>query len=79
MIKKEELLQRINAVLELEKRITPLLNKHVSSSLFFSGLGKDERDAIVEGLQGIVINKTKHLDILNGIKDGITKGKKDVY
>lgn len=79
MIKKDKLLVKIGAVTELEKRIIPLLNKHVSSSLFFSGLEKAERDAMVDGLQNIVINKTKHLDILNGIKDEITKGHSDVY
>ena len=79
MIKKDKLLKQIDAVTDLEKRLIPLFNKHISTSLFFSGLGEKERDSIKEQFQKIAISKTKHLEVLAGIKNEVTKGKNDVY
>jgi hypothetical protein len=79
MIQKDKLSKQIDKLIDLEKRTIPLLNKHVSSSLFFSNLKKDERNKIVEYFQNMAITKTKHIDILNSIRDELMKGKKDVY
>lgn len=79
MIEKGKLSRHINDIIEAKKRLIPLLNRHVSSSLLFSGLKGSDRDAIVEKFQGIVITQAKHIEILNGVKDEIEKGKKDVY
>lgn len=79
MIKKDKLLRQLDTAIKSEERLIPLLNKHVSSSLFFSGLKENERKAIVERLQKIVLTETKHIELLNGIKDEITKGKNNVY
>ena len=43
MIKKANLLGKIDVLLDLDKGIVPLLNKHISSSLFFSVLKESER------------------------------------
>lgn len=79
MIKKEKVLNQIGILADSEKRLIPLLNRHVSSSLFFSGLDKRESDAIIERFQNIVLTCTKHVETLNGIKEEISKGKNDVY
>ena len=79
MIKKDKLSNQIGKLIDLEQGIIPLLNKHVSASLFFSNLKKNDREEIVEYFQNTVIAKTKHIEILNGIKDDIMKGKRDVY
>ena len=79
MVKKDKLLHQIDKLIDLEKRIIPLLNKHISSSLFFSNLKEDDRKIMAENLQNIAIIKTKHLDVLNSIKDETTRGKSDVY
>ena len=79
MIKKDKLTRQIDAIIDSKKRIIPLLNKHISSSLFFSGLKPEERNAIIERFQNIVITQTKHMEILRGIKDEMAKGKSNVY
>ena len=55
MIKKDKLLNQINMLIDLEKRLIPLLNRHISSSLFFSGLKESDRDAVLERFQNIVM------------------------
>jgi len=79
MIKKEKLLGSIESVIEIQKNLVPLLNKHISSSLIASGLKKGDQTAIAETLQKIAVTKTKHIDMLNDIKAEIKKGKNDVY
>jgi len=79
MIKKANLLGKIDVLLGLDKGIAPLLNKHISSSLFFSVLKGSEQKAILDSFQKMVVTKTKHIEALNGIRNEIAKGKSDVY
>ena len=79
MIKKDNLLRQINELITLEKSLVPLLNKHISASLLFSNLKEDERKELVATFQKLVIAKTRHIEILNGVRDEVTRGTKDVY
>lgn len=79
MIQKDRLVHKIDAIIDSKKRLIPLLNKHISSSLFFSGLKPEERNAVIERFQNIVITQTKHMETLKEIKDEVAKGKSDVY
>lgn len=79
MIKQEKLLDQINELMSLEKSLIPLLNKHMSASLFFSNLKESEQEKIKGYFQNLVIAKTKQIDILNGVKDEVARRKKDVY
>ena len=79
MIKKDKLLTQLSKLIELEKSLVPLLNKHISSSLFFSNLEKSKQKEIAEHFQKLVIAKKGHIEILNGIKSEVTRREKDVY
>lgn len=79
MLKKDKLLKHIEAIINSKKRLIPLLNKHISSSLFFSDLKPEQRKKIIDDLQNIVIIQIKHQELIKGIKEEITKGKNDVY
>ena len=79
MIKKDKLLKQLNKLIELEKSLIPLLNKHISSSLFFSNLEKGKQKEIVEHFQKLVITKKSHIEILDGIKSEVSRREKDVY
>ena len=79
MIRKEKLLKQLELLENFEKRVVPLLNKHISSSLFFSELKGAERNSILEKFQGITVAQEKHIEILGQVRDEILKGKKDVY
>jgi hypothetical protein len=79
MIKKDNLLKKLESLAALEKSKNPLLNRHISSSLFFSELKPEERKSILGRFQEISIAQAKHLEIISQIKEEISKGKKDVY
>ena len=79
MIKKEKLVKELESLVNLGKSKDPLINRHISSSLFFSELKPQERKAVLERFQEISIAQAKHLEILTQIKEEILKGKKDVY
>ncbi len=79
MIRTEELLKQLELLVTLVKKAAPLLNKHISSSLFFSELTDDERNEIIERFQDISVAQAKHIEILDQIRNEALKGKKDVY
>lgn len=79
MIKKENLLAKLKELIETEKVLVPLLNRHISSALFFSGLDKKEQEDLKERFQSMVITQTQHIEALGRIKEDVEKGKSDVY
>jgi len=79
MIKEDKLLKQIEELVRLEQSFIPLLNKHLSAAMFFSNLKKPDRENIIEYFQKLVIAKTKHIEILSGVKAEIARRQKDVY
>jgi len=79
MIKKDKLLKQVEELVGLEQSLVPLLNEHLSAAMFFSNLKKDDRENIVEYFQKLVVARTKHIEILNGIKAEIVRRQRDVY
>ncbi len=79
MISKIKILKEIDKVLEAEKRLLPLLNRHISSSLFYSDLNKEDREKIVDFFQSQVVRQSKHIDVLSEIRDELNEGGEGVY
>jgi abortive infection bacteriophage resistance protein len=79
MIKKEKLLRGIDSVMDIQKQLVPLLNKHVSASVFFSGLPGKDKEKIAQRFQEMAVIHTKHMDTLKSIKEEIIKGGDRVY
>jgi len=79
MIRKSELVKKIGTIIELEKSLIPLLNRHLTSTLFFSSLKAEERSAIIERFKKAAITQSKHINTLNDILEEAKKGKNDVY
>lgn len=79
MIKKERLLKQLNKLLDMEKNLVPLLNRHVASSLEFSGLGDTEREEFNARLQEMARIHVRHVEELTIIKTRIAEGDIDVY
>ena len=79
MIKKETLLKKIAGVLEIEERIIPLLDKHVSSSLSFSSLSAEDKEAIPVYLRGKVETQKRHVEMLKEIIGYIKESDDNVY
>ena len=79
MIKKERLIQQIESLIGLEKSAIPMLNRHISSALFFSELQSKERNMILENLQKMSIARSKHLEVLVQLKEDILNSKSHVF
>jgi len=79
MIEKKELLRQIDILLKQKARLIPLLNRHISSAVFFSYLKEKEQKIILDYFQNMVIRQQQHIEILNGIKEEIKQGDKDVF
>lgn len=79
MIRKNNLLNKLNQLLELERRLVPLLDKHLSTSLGFSQLSKDEHDLSLDFLKNRVNLQKKHIQLIEGIKKEIEDSGQNVY
>jgi hypothetical protein len=79
MIRKNNLSNKLNQLLELEGRLIPLLNKHLSASLGFSQLNKDEHDLSLDFLKRRVNLQKKHVQLIESIKKEIENSEQNVY
>ncbi|MDD3087315.1 MAG: hypothetical protein PHP89_01985 [Candidatus Omnitrophica bacterium] len=79
MIKKALLLSQLKDLIENEKMLVPLLNRHISSALFFSGIDTKEQEKIKERFQAMVLTQTQHVEALLRIKEDVEGGSGDVY
>ena len=79
MIKKKILLERIQKLIDLEKSLIPILNKHVAASMGQSGIKKEDVDRVVQNFKQFSVIQSQHVDILSAIRDDISKGSSDVY
>jgi len=79
MISKQNLLKQIDALRDLKKRVVPLLDQHVATAISFSGLKEDDQNIITEKLRDMVAEQTKHITLLDGIKNAVEKGDINAY
>ncbi|MFO8053326.1 MAG: hypothetical protein R6U54_05175 [Candidatus Omnitrophota bacterium] len=79
MIRKDKLLKKLDQLQELESRLIPLLDKHLSASLDFSQLPKEERDKTLGFLKSRVAMQKKHIQLIKSIKEELTESEKNVY
>ncbi|MCF7871186.1 MAG: hypothetical protein K9L95_04270 [Candidatus Omnitrophica bacterium] len=79
MIRKNNLLNKLDRLLELERRLIPLLDKHLSTSLDFSRLSKGDRDLSLDFLKSRVNLQKKHIQLIESIKKEIEESKQNVY
>jgi len=79
MISKQNLLKEIDALLNLKERLTPLLNQHILTAISFSELKKDDQNMITEKFKNMAAEQVKHKQLLNGIKNSVTRGSGNAY
>jgi len=79
MIKREELLLQLQSLIEQEKMLIPLLNRHISSALSFSGIDPLSQSKLKERLQSMVITHAQHLKSLSRIEEDVEGGSRSVY
>lgn len=79
MIRKDKIIKKLDKLKELEKRLIPLLDKHLSTSLDFSQLGKEDRDKILEFLKNRAGMQKKHIQLIESINKELTESDKNVY
>lgn len=79
MIAKKKLLHKIQEVIETKNGAIPLLDKHISASLNFSGLDPGLVQNIREKFQAWMILQRKHVEILKEMAEDIQKRREDVF
>jgi hypothetical protein len=77
-MKVEIFLKEIKTLTQLEKSIIPLVNRHISSSLFFSDMKPAERSVVLTTFQNMAVIQSKHVEILEVIAQAVAKKDKDV-
>jgi hypothetical protein len=78
MIDKKELLQKIHKVIEYKDILAPLLDRHISASLTFSGLDQATVHAMREKFQDWALLQLKHVEVLKAITKELHERKSDV-
>ncbi len=79
MIKKDKLLKKINRAISDHDAIVPLLNRHVSTSVFFSALPPEDKEEIIARFQDMARTYSKHMNMLDSIKREVSEGETNVY
>lgn len=79
MISKEKLLKKIQEVIKAKNNVIPLLDRHISASLTFSGLGASTVQTIREKCQSWMFLQQKHVKILKEIAEDLQERKNDVF
>jgi hypothetical protein len=79
VLKTEKLLKGIKDLSELEKGALPLLNRHITSAIAFSGIKEGERSGIVNNFQRMAVAVNRHIEMLGDIEKDIQNRKQDVY
>ncbi len=79
MIKKEKFLSGIDRLTASQRKLIPMLNRHVTASLQMSGLRDLDRKKIVEFLQKRALLQARHLDALQEIRAKAVRMTRDVF
>ena len=79
MIGKEKLLKKIHEVVESKSSLVPLLERHIASSLAFSGLDPVAVHALHGKCQEWMLLQLKHVEILKEMAGELRERKIDVF
>ena len=79
MIEKKDLLQAVQALLDLEEELLSLCQRQVGSITFFSGLPPQSRPDVRAGLEVFCARSQQHRQALQNLMAGILSGGQDVY
>ena len=79
MIKKKNLLEEVQALLDLEEELLALCQRQVGSITFFSGLSPQSRPDVRAGLEAFCARSQQHRQTLQKLLGSILLGRHDVY
>lgn len=78
-VSKKELLKMFDDALEIEELSIPIINKHLRTALFWSGLSKEETEELRTYLLVLAGESGKHSKFMNSMKKKVQESKKDVF
>jgi hypothetical protein len=79
MIEKKDLLQAVQALLDLEEELLALCQRQIGSITFFSGLSPQSRPGVRAGLEEFCARSQQHRQALQNLMTSILSGGRDVY
>lgn len=79
MITRKELLQELQALLELEQEVLALCARQLGNPAFFSGIALRKRPEVQKGLEAFQGRSQQHKQALKKLMAGIRAEGRDVY
>ncbi|MBN2108047.1 MAG: hypothetical protein JW832_11535 [Deltaproteobacteria bacterium] len=79
MIERKDLLQEVQALLDVEEELLSLCQRQVGSITFFSGLPLKSRADVRAGLEAFCARSQQHRLALQNLMESILSGGQDVY
>ena len=79
MIGKDEVLIQMEKLMERQKALVSFLGSHLSSSVNFSGLKKNDIEDIQLFFKTSVVEQKKHLEILEEVYRSLRESKQHVF
>ena len=79
MIDKKDLLQEVQALVDLEEELMVLCQRQVGSITFFSGLPPQSSPDVRAGLEAFCARSQQHRQTLQKLLGSILLGRHDVY
>jgi len=79
MIQKEKAVELLSRLIQLQKELIPLLNRHLTASIELSGLPQTERQKVSDFLKRRAVMQASHLETLEGTLRSIRESKRDVF
>ena len=78
-MKKEEAIKILEECLKVEEDIIPLYSKHITNTLFFSGLEAGKADEVRKILDKLRTDSMKHRSMFQGLINKIQPSDRNVY
>lgn len=79
MMKKKELLEAVEGLLEMEEGLHTLCERQAVNAGFFSGIPPKNRSAVRAGLKSFCAMSEKHRLVLENLIGAIREGGRDAY
>ena len=79
MIEKKDLLEEVQALLNVEEELLSLCQRQIGSITFFSGLPLQSRPEVRAGLEAFCARSQQHRQAFQNLMESILSGGHDVY
>lgn len=73
-MKKEKIIEILNRALVGEEKAIPIYNRHLSSSIFWTGIAEEKSERIKEILEQLINDSRRHKIMVEGLINKLKEG-----